>query len=52
MSARSSISVQYSRIAAVTHVAGKAATMLHLTLLMLQSRKDKTQNTGLCLSVL
>ncbi len=51
MSAWRSISVQLSRVAAVTHVAGKAATTLHL---MLQgrdeNRKDKAQKTGLCLS--
>ena len=33
-SARRSISVQLSRVAAVTHVLGKAAAMLHLILLM------------------
>ena len=45
-----------SRVAAVTHIAGKAAAVLQLTLLMLQgrdeNRKDKIQKTGLCLSVL
>ena len=44
MSARRSISVQFSRVAAVTHVAGKAATLLHLTLLMLQGRDENRED--------
>lgn len=52
MSARRSISVQLSRLAAVTHVIGKAAAVLHLPLLtlMLQGRDenkiDKAVKTG------
>jgi len=44
MSTRSSISGQFSSYSAVTHVAGKAAAVLQLTLLMLQGR-DKNRKT-------